>query len=255
MHKILLFAGTTEGRLLAEEMSSWQAELFVCVATEYGSQLIPRSDNIIVLTGRLNIQQMCECMNENKFDCVVDATHPYAAAVTKNIMQASQETHTKYFRLLRESSAMEHCISVPNTQEAVNYLNQTYGNVLLTTGSKELELFTKVDNYKQRLYARVLPTQEVLRKCDELGFEGSHLMAMQGPFSKEMNLALLKQWDIRTMVTKESGDAGGFLNKFHAAELAGAQTVVIGRPIEQAGYRYKELAELLRGQYSGNENG
>ncbi len=234
---------------MAEEMDGLNVKVFVCVATEYGRELLPQTDHITVLTGRLDEPQMCNFMNEHRFDCVVDATHPYAVEVTENIMRACHETHTTYFRLMRESSESEACISVSDTHAAADFLSQTEGTVLLTTGSKELGIFTKVENYRERLYARVLPIPQVLQKCFDLGFEGSHLIAMQGPFSRQMNLALMKQWNIKIMVTKDSGRAGGFSEKLRAAKLARVQTLVIGRPQEQVGYRYKELLKLLTNQY------
>ena len=89
--------------------------------------------------------------------------------------------------------------------------------------------------YKERLYARVLSTPEVVKTCAELGFEGKHLICMQGPFSEELNVAMMRQIDAAYLVTKESGKAGGFEEKIRAAKKAGAKAVVIGRPSVEKG--------------------
>ena len=100
----------------------------------------------------------------------------------------------------------------------------TEGNVLLTTGSKELKVFTEIPSYRDRLYARVLSLPSVVETCSEYGFEGKHLIAMQGPFSREMNEAMLRQYQCSYLVTKDSGKAGGFEEKIQAAECLWSNT-------------------------------
>lgn len=72
-----------------------------------------------------------------------------------------------------------------------------------------------------------------------LGFSGKNLICMQGPFTEDLNVAMLRQAQASWMVTKESGKAGGFLEKLRAAKKAGAKLVVIKRP----GERSEEIAE------------
>lgn len=114
--------------------------------------------------------------------------HPYAVEVTENIRLACREKGVSYIRVVRkEDEASRHeaqVFLVPGVEEAAEFLKETDGVVLLTTGSKELEKYTVLPDYQSRCYARVLPTPEVLEKCRELGFEGSHIIAMQGPFPR-----------------------------------------------------------------------
>ena len=132
-----------------------------------------------------------------------------------------------------------------SVDEAVNYLEQTQGKILITTGSKELDKYTRLTNYKERCYARVLSVLPSVMQSIELGFSGKHLIAMQGPFSMEMNLALLHQTEAKYFVTKESGKNGGFAEKLEAAEQAGAVLLVIGRPIEE-GLSVEETEQEMR---------
>lgn len=243
MPKILLFAGTSEGRELAERLSQCGVRLFVSVATEYGELLLHRA-HVPVLRGRKDAQEIRAFLLAHPVDCVVDATHPYAALATENIRSACRETGTAYLRLLREDSTdgwRGNCLYVPDAQSAAEALLLLPGNVLLTTGSKELSVFARVPDYAERIFVRMLPTQEAVHLAGALGFAPGHLICMQGPFSEELNLALLHQFHIRVLVTKESGKAGGFWEKLRAAERADARTVVIGRPPQVPGYSFDAL--------------
>jgi len=83
--KILLFGGTTEGRKLTEYLSNTNVFVDVCVATEYGQQLLQKSENVNVISGRMDTEQMTAMMKQQKYKLVIDATHPYALEVTENI--------------------------------------------------------------------------------------------------------------------------------------------------------------------------
>ena len=73
---------------------------------------------------------------------------------------------------------------------------------------------------------------------------------MQGPISAELNLAMLREFQIRFLVTKEAGSTGGFPEKREAAEKAGAVLVVIGRPEEREGFSEEELYAYLKQELS-----
>ena len=228
--KFLVFAGTTEGRMVVEYLLSGNAEVTACVATEYGSDMLFEHENLKINIGRLDVEAMKPLIKEH--DLVVDATHPYAEIATSNIKEASYAVKTKYIRIKRSSLKFENVIEVENTEKAVELLKSTVGNVLVTTGSKELHKFIEVPNYKERLFPRVLPTVAVMEKCSALGFEGRNLICMQGPFSFEMNCAMMKQFNISYMVTKDTGTAGGFEEKVKAAKENGVKIILIKRPVE-----------------------
>ena len=115
-----------------------------------------------------------------------------------------------------------------NIQSAVDFLKTTEGPVFVTTGSKELSAFLALPDWETRVYARVLSMPEVVKTCADMGFYGSHLIAMQGPFAEDLNVAMMKAVHAKWMVTKESGKAGGFAEKVSAAKKAGVGLVVIG---------------------------
>ena len=249
MYKVIVFAGTTEGYEISCFLSENQLPVLACVATEYGSKSLQENSCLHVQAGRLDEQQMRDLFFREKPELVLDATHPYAAEVTQNIRKACEETGVSYTRILRTGSEQQNAVYVRDAKEAAEYLEGTEGNVLLTTGSKELAVFTSVSDYNKRLFARVLSLPSVIESCQALGFEGRNLIAMQGPFSKELNQAMLEQYQCRYLVTKDSGKAGGFLEKIQAAEALGVTAVIIGRPLAEEGLSLKECRHMLIERY------
>ena len=94
----------------------------------------------------------------------------YAAEVTENIRTACSNTEISCIRVLRNDSEHQQAVYVESTEAAVRYLKETEGNVLLTTGSKELSVYTASEEVKKRLYVRVLPGMEVLKSAGEKEF-------------------------------------------------------------------------------------
>ncbi len=235
MSNIAVFGGTTEGRLIAETLRNTKINIHICVATEYGGTLLPTCDNIHIHCGRMNSDEMEDFFTENEVDCCFDATHPYAVEVTENIYNACKNIGLQYMRVMRDecSAEGENVVYMDSIEDAVNFLNTVDGKILITTGSKDLEKYTAVEDYKNRCFARVLPTPEVIDKCATLGFEGKNVIAMQGPFSEELNRCMLKQTGAKWLVTKNSGSVGGFEQKCDAAVNSGANVVVIGRAKEK----------------------
>lgn len=249
--ELLIFAGTTEGRILAEFATGLGISCHVCVATEYGGSLLQTIPGLKVHIGRMDQSEMEAWICAHPIQLVVDATHPYAVKATKHIQTACQRTETPYIRCLRGGSEVVkeetgHLVVVESVPEAVEFLKQTEGNILIATGSKELKEYARIEGYRKRCFARVLSTKEAVSECAALGLEGNHLIAMQGPFSKELNVALLRHVDATWFVTKESGKTGGFQEKVEAAKEAEAHLVVIGRPEEQ-GQSLEEVKAWIAG--------
>lgn len=250
MSRILVFAGTTEGRKVAEKISLAGVKGLVCVATDYGTQVMPEMDGIEVRSGRMTESQMEELMASEEFYCVVDATHPYATVVSENIKAACQASMLEYIRLKRDTSVNSD-FSKPgvhyfdDNETCAKALEGTRGNILLTTGSKDLSVYMQRGSLKERLIARVLPGSESIEACEEQGLSGRDIIAMQGPFSKDMNLAQIRDYKINVLVTKMSGAAGGFFEKALAADEAKINLFVIGDPDSSDGFSYEDVCARL----------
>ena len=272
MKKVLIYAGTTEGRELAQELAKERIYCDISVATEYGRQIMDEkiSPYICILQGRMTAEQMRRKYESEQYLAVVDATHPFATEVSVNIRESLRGLDIPYFRLGREKipgeagerqaggrqaggrqagerqaggrqageqQAEEQNYMArkyfQNTAACVEALKKTEGKIFLTTGSKELSVFCREETIRKRLVVRVLPGMESLRECVRNGLEGRQIIAMQGPFSKEMNLAMIRQYQASVLVTKESGKTGGEDTKLAAAGEAQIPSYIILRPDEK----------------------
>ena len=253
MKQVIVFAGTTEGREISEWLAEAGVETLCSVATEYGELLVEKRPHLSVHRGRLLPEEMEQLFREEGRPLVLDVTHPYAVVVSANIRTACEKAGCEYLRLIRPSLIGEaeagngsgEIVTVESVEEAIAFLKTTEGAIFVTTGSKELSRFTALPDYQNRVYARVLATPEVVAQCTDAGFTGPHLICMQGPFSRELNLAMLRSTGAAWMVTKEAGRAGGFEEKMTAAKEAGVKVVLIGRPQEQEGLSMEDGAKLL----------
>lgn len=251
MYNVCIFAGTTEGRRLVELLSTGDGHVYACTATEYGGELVAHGENITVSSQRLSTDEMTVLFEHERFDLVVDATHPYAWAVTENIVVACEQTKTKYMRINRGADALpEDAIVVASIDDAAKHLDAVSGSALIVTGSKELLPYTSIQGWQKRLHFRVLPTQESIAACVKAGISPANIIAMQGPFSKELNAALIRSTGARYLVTKSSGASGGFFEKLEAARETGAIPIVIGRPSEQDGLLLDEAASVLCARFN-----
>ena len=169
MRDIIIFSGTTEGRTLSEQLSAQSIPHIVCVASEYGMRLMSERGQARILTGRLDRNEMEGLMDENTL--VIDATHPYALLASENIKNAAESKDAEYIRVLRKSEessiSYKSCHTMSDCAKA---LEESEGNILLTTGSKELSEYCSevFDDVRERTYIRVLPTAESLRLCEEV---------------------------------------------------------------------------------------
>ena len=248
---IWLIGGTSEGRALIKAMADLDVDLFVSVATDYGAELIEAQDNLTIMAERMDLAKMRTFLQNHQPACVIDATHPYAAIVTATVQEACALENAKYVRLLRPVGEAGDYITVRDFPEAVELLNQVDGNIFLTTGSKNLKDFTAVQDYKERIALRVLPMEDSLLSALAHGYKPANIVCMQGPFSKELNIALFKKFRSKFVVTKDSGEVGGFAEKVEAANEAGAKLIVIGRAVEEQGKGLEEIVEDLRKNFAG----
>ena len=165
MYKAIVFAGTTEGYEICRFLSANKISILACVATEYGSHSLEAGDYLKIQAKRLDKQEMAELFHKEQPEFVLDATHPYATEVTKNIKSAALDAGISYIRVLRAESQSQNAVYVETTEQAVEYLRDTEGKIFLTTGSKELAAFTTLPDYQERIYARVLSLSSVVEAC------------------------------------------------------------------------------------------
>lgn len=221
--KVLMFAGTSEGRVLADYMSEKHITSTICLTTEHGKKMLNNASNVIVK--RQNTEEIEELIKQH--DLIIDATHPFAHEVTSNIIQANESLMKPYYRIKRSFFTIDNAYFFDSLQEACQYLTKTTGNILATTGSKQLSPFQIIDNYQERVYFRILPMISSIQACLDINVSLNKLIAIQGPFSKQLNIALLNEYKISYLVTKNTGINGGLAEKIAAAKQLNIKLIVI----------------------------
>lgn len=233
---ILVFSGTQDGRELVYKLLKKGYSVSVSTATEYGGSLYEKHPNLTVYSDRLDKNAMINFINNIKPKLIIDASHPYATQLKTTIIESHKTCDVKptLLRFERASSDIEdldgNIMYVDTYDEAAKQGQELSGNILLTTGSKTIDIFANNIIDKQRIFARILPKWEQVKLCEDAGIKPSNIIAMQGPFSKEINLAMIDKCRISTLITKESGSVGGTRDKISAATHAGLNVIVIRRP-------------------------
>lgn len=249
MKKIVIFGGTSEGRLLAKYCDENFIPAIVCVATEYGTELLEEYKNISVSEGRKDEEAMKKLFLDNNVEKVYDATHPYAKIVSENIIKVCNELELEYVRILRDSKVLDKTLEkyykeFENIEEVVDYLKDKNEKVLIATGSKELYKYKDLE--VKNLYPRVLANMIGIKACEDIGIPSANIIAMQGPFDIDTNVALLKKYACKYLITKESGDIGGFSEKIEACKKVDAKALVIKRPTKEEGISLEEAISGLK---------
>ncbi|HHV41747.1 MAG TPA: precorrin-6A/cobalt-precorrin-6A reductase [Clostridiaceae bacterium] len=273
MSEVLLFGGTSEGRELAQFLSEMSVRTIALVASCYGENMLSETDFLQVRVGRLNEDDMLRLFKEEHPRFIIDATHPYATQVTANIKAAVNRyltpdseqrvkvktttdmspTAGKSLSLLKverpPSRTYQGVRYFEHIETLLDYLNQNEGKVFVTTGSKMLERYVEIENYQERLTLRLLPSVASLTQCLKLGFSPANLIMMQGPFTRELNLAFLRRDDYRFLVTKEAGARGGFNEKIAAAQELGLEVLILKRPQSDPGLTCAKIKQILKEAY------
>ncbi|WP_158736288.1 precorrin-6A reductase [Alteribacillus sp. YIM 98480] len=250
---IFMLAGTSDAKELAEKIKQDGHSLLASVVTEEAADKLEAS-GIKARTGRLSADQMTSVLKENTARVVVDASHPFAEDASRHAIQSAEEAGIPYIRYERSSihTYDKKVNKVNSYEEAAEKAAEKGGTVFLTTGSKTLSVFAEklVKDENVRMICRMLPRLENMEKCKELGIAQKDIVAMQGPFSKELNHALYKQFDVDVVVTKESGKQGSFDEKVTAALDLDLEVILIKRPnvdYEKVTDYPEEVLDYLRG--------
>ncbi len=228
--KIFLIAGTEDGRELAEFLVRHGFDVTASVVSDYGRKLLENCADIKINDTPLDRDDL-EKILRTEFDCLVDASHPYAKNISSNAIDAAQAAKIFYVRYERAETEFvgEKIFPVDSYEEAATKAAQLGKNIFLTTGSRSLKIF--VDRLGDcNLTVRVLPTAEVLAQCEALGLSPKQIVAMQGPFSVALNVELFKHAAAEVVVTKNSGQVGGADTKLAAAKILDLPVVLITRP-------------------------
>ncbi|MEI7028232.1 precorrin-6A reductase [Paenibacillus sp. y28] len=231
---ILQLAGTSDARALALELKQAGWEPLCTVVTESAAHSLEEA-GLNHQIGRMTAEQMAELVRSKGLKAIVDASHPFAEEASRNAIAAAEAAGVPYVRYERDSLSFEAnplVTFVDDYEQAAELAAGKGGVIMLTTGSKTLQIFTErlLGLPDTTLIARMLPRRDNMEKCEQLGVPQKHIVAMQGPFSAELNTALYRQYGVTLMITKESGQVGAVDEKVTTALALGIETIIIGRP-------------------------
>ncbi|MGK7876862.1 MAG: cobalt-precorrin-6A reductase [Xenococcaceae cyanobacterium] len=269
--RIWLIGGTSESARIAEAIAAEGLPCTITVATMAAQALYPQSPELRLRVGRIDCAQMGMFCSQEQIAAVVDASHPYAVAISQGAIAAATSRQIPYLRYERPSicrdsggrggfsqkdelSALSSFISHPSSFKSVieldsfdTLLKGDYllgERVLLTIGYKALPLFQPWQN-RCTLFARLLPAVSSLEVAINAGFTPDRLIALRPPISGELEKALWRQWQISLVVTKASGKAGGEEVKQSVAAELGIPLIVIARPRVAYPQQTSHLTEVL----------
>lgn len=242
--KVLIFGGTSEARLLINKLTKLDLDLSVSVTTSQGVKMLAnQAKQITIIVGRKEKDQLQDLIAH--YDYVIDATHPYATLITQQLKEITEEYNIPYLRLKREYYALDNALIFSDFIDVVDYLNKHDGNALITTGSKNIQTFLAVNDYQSRLFFRVLPIKETMVKLFDYDINAKNIIGMQGPFSKELNEAMIKQVNAKYLVTKDSGINGGIVAKIESCKELNIKLLVINNQMK-TGKSIHEIEEYFK---------
>ncbi len=246
---IWVIGGTSDATTLATLLKQKGFQLLVSTTTDYGTQRIMDLD-VKIVQKKLEIAEMVHLINDNQIHTVIDTSHPYAEVVSRNAIEACSQSNTKYIRYERAQKQSEVASYYPGYDEMIKYLVQTKGNILLTSGSKNIHLFRDL---KERIVARVLPVEESIHQCKEAGLQAHQIIATKGRVSKETNIALMQEYQIEHLVSKDSGEAGGMKEKLEAAIDLDIDIHILERPKVVYPLVYNEFRDIIKEIVEGHK--
>jgi len=246
---VWVFSGTSDGNALAKGIAEAGLRVVISTASDYGRQLAEAScPGVSVRAGRMGAEARRRELARTRAHAIVDASHPFAAEISRQLIGLSRELNIPYLRYERPSASAGpgaiRCADMPGAARKATELGR---RIFLATGTKDLAAFLQADGACEReWFARVTPDPASVERALQAGIPRARLCAMQGPFSRAFNEALWRDWQIDCVVTKDSGDAGGFAAKAEAAAALAIPLIAVERPVLEYPFVLEEFSAVIQ---------
>lgn len=208
-------------------------EVLSVTIVENGSRIIVRNSSMEVIEKHPGKNGLESLLKNTPVRLLIDASHPFSGPLSGLAKELCATGRIPYIRFVREEVALPESpllVPVNSFEEAAQKAAELGNTVFLTTGSNNLELFLKNPRMAgKRIVVRVLPDHRVIKAVQSLGINPRDIVAMQGPFSKDMNRVTFKMYNASVIVTKDSGRVGGTDSKISAALGLKIPIVIIKR--------------------------
>ena len=229
MERVLIFGNTPESRSAARMLRQRGRQVVMSVTSEYARTLLP--PGTLCYVGKLNGAGMLALIREVAPHRVVDATHPYAVIASQNISAAAAKLGVPYEQVHFDNieNAWRDSVEWVDTHEAlIGAIVREKGNMLLGIGRDPL-LPIPMDTDMTRLFPRITPTPEAVSACLALGYPKGNIIAMDGPFSRELTMALFDDKNITGVVVRDATDKSYLHEMVVPALERGVHVIMYGR--------------------------
>ncbi len=234
---IFLLGGTKDSINIIEHIKKdYDAFILTTTTTEYGAKLAREGGSDKTIAKPLPKDEIKTILSENHFDLVIDATHPFASHITQTIIDVTNQLKIPYIRFERPTTNLENIDTsninyVKSFDDAGKLIAEKFnqGNVLHFAGANTMEDILKYVS-PERFYPRILKVESSIEKCERLNISPDHIISMNGTASTQENISLIEKYDACVMITKESGEIGGVIDKIQAANEKNIAVVMIQRP-------------------------
>lgn len=241
--------GTSEGKEILSSMNEFTENIVVSTATKYGGELLKKYKVKFINTEPLDYEGFKKMAIKFQINVFVDASHPYAQEVSKTVISVCKNLNIDYIRYDRKGyfenlEGNENIIKIESYEKLKDVLDGIEGNVLNTTGSNHIEAIMNL-KIKNRIIHRVLPSVNILQKLNNIGVKIDDIVAIKGPFSYELNKGFIINYDIRALITKDSGIEGGTKEKVDAALDSNVKIILIEKPKLSYGTVFQDVESMV----------
>lgn len=248
-----VFSGTGDGNSLARAISELGVPVVISAAGNYGAEVARQScPDLPIVSGSLGSEKRLALLQRNRALAVIDATHPYAEKISEQLETISSSLQIPYLRYCRpetEITANDLLHHSSTIEEAVRLAASIGKRIFLCTGTRNLDEYQNVLpeklNSDIEWIIRLAPDIESIKKALACGIKRKNIIAMQGPFSKELNVALWRDHAVDVVISKNSGDAGGMRGKLEASAATGIPLIVLDRP-KARNFSATSFAEIIQ---------
>jgi precorrin-6A/cobalt-precorrin-6A reductase len=226
--RLLILGGTTEANTLAAALAG--RENTDAILSLAGRTQQPALSTLPMRIGGFGgvagLRAYCEA---ERIEVVIDATHPFAAQMSRHAAEACQAAKIPLLAFTRTAWAAQdgdHWIEVESMDEAARALGEEPRNVFLTQGRQQLAAFASAPQHRYLVRAIEWPAA--------IGALPSHrLILARGPFRLADEEALMRSEEIEFVVSKNSGGEATYA-KIEAARNLGIPVVMMRRPTNPA---------------------
>jgi precorrin-6A/cobalt-precorrin-6A reductase len=236
--RALILGGTGDANQLAKQCVR---EKIDAVYSYAGRTQIPLGHSLPTRIGGFGgVTGLADYIREQGITHVVDATHPFAAEMSRHAVEACAATDTPLLALERAPwirTAGDHWIEVANVDAAVAALPEQRVRIFLAIGRQHLAPFAAKPQHAYTLRFVDAPD-------GALPLPGAEIIVSRGPFTLQGDRELMRSRGIEFLVARNSGGAGARA-KIDAARELGLPVIMIERPVLPERPRVESVEEVL----------